>query len=94
MPAVCFQVRWPDGQQSPAYSPSTAIHDFLSNGTAYPLQDFLHRIDLGLHAAAERVNQVKGFYCSAAMDTLAELNRAAARYQQGQVTVLELPERR
>jgi len=93
MPAVIIRLRWPDGQESTAYSPSTSIGQHLESGRRYPLSEFLQRAESGLHAASERVKEVKGFYCSSAMDSLSELRRRARAYADGddlQVEVLEL----
>ncbi|WP_145010909.1 MSMEG_0570 family nitrogen starvation response protein [Pseudomonas oryzihabitans] len=93
MPAVIIRLRWPDGQESTAYSPSTSIGRHLESGRRYPLSEFLQRAESGLHAASERVKEVKGFYCSAAMDSLSELRRQARSYAGSgdpQIEVLEL----
>ncbi|CAD5109546.1 MSMEG_0570 family nitrogen starvation response protein [Zestomonas carbonaria] len=83
MPAVNFKVRWPDGQESIGYSPSTVIYEHLHSGTPYALEDFMQRLENALNAASERVKEVKGFYCSSAMDTLASLKYHARRYEEG-----------
>lgn len=92
MPAVTLRLRWPDGQQNSAYSPSTAIFDHLEAGRRYGLADFMARATTGLNAASERVKTVKGFYCSSAMDSLAGLRLQARQFSdpQAQVEVLEL----
>ena len=73
MPAVNFKIRWPNGREATGYSPSTVIYRYLEEGASYPLTDFLQRIESALVNASERVKQVKGFYCSSAMDTLSSL---------------------
>ncbi|WPO98350.1 MSMEG_0570 family nitrogen starvation response protein [Pseudomonas sp. HR96] len=91
MPAVTVHLRWPDGQHSSAYSPSTAILDHLQAGHSYPLGDFMSRAERGLNAASERVKVVKGFYCSSAMDSLAGLRmQARSLPEDARVEVLEL----
>lgn len=90
MPAVNFKIRWPDGKEAAGYSPSTVIYDHLQEGASYPLADFLARIEGGLNNASERVKQVKGFYCSSAMDTLNALKGQASRQQDGPVEVLSM----
>ncbi len=79
MPAVHFTVTWPDGSHSQGYSPSTVIRQHLRAGSHYPLDEFMQRLRIALNAASERVYQMKGFHCSAAMDSLAEFERLAAR---------------
>jgi len=95
MPAVNFKVRWPNGKEAAGYSPSTIIYEHLQEGASYPLPDFLKRLDSALNEASERVKQVKGFYCSSAMDTLSSLKGQASvldalHYDTGQVEVLSM----
>jgi uncharacterized repeat protein (TIGR04042 family) len=90
MPAVNFTIRWPNGKEAAGYSPSTVIYDHLQEGASYPLADFLERIEGGLNNASERVKQVKGFYCSSAMDTLNSLKGQAMRQEDGAVQVISM----
>jgi uncharacterized repeat protein (TIGR04042 family) len=87
MPAVTFTVRWPDGQQTAAYSPSTVIHQHMKHNPTNPVEEFLQRAETALKAASERVREVKGFYCSAAMDTLSQLRQTSRSFSQGEVHV-------
>ncbi|WP_077048589.1 MSMEG_0570 family nitrogen starvation response protein [Pseudomonas sp. KK4] len=95
MPAVNFRIRWPNGREANGYSPSTVIFQYLEEGASYPLPDFLQRIESALNNASERVREVKGFYCSSAMDTLSSLKGQASYLiepadAQGQVDVLSM----
>ncbi|TJZ90910.1 MSMEG_0570 family nitrogen starvation response protein [Paracoccus gahaiensis] len=91
MPEVHFTLRWPDGTEENCYSPSTAIHQHLSAGTAYPMPDFLTRARAGLNAASDRVAAKYGYACSSALDQLARIEaRAATQPADGQVTCLQL----
>ncbi|MFZ6049826.1 MSMEG_0570 family nitrogen starvation response protein [Pseudomonas sp. CR3202] len=89
MPAVNFRVRWPDGQETHGYSPSTLIYQHLQSGSSCSVEQFLARAETALSAASERVRELKGFYCSSAMDTLAIL-RHQARYYSAEDSVLIL----
>lgn len=90
MPAVNFNIRWPNGKEATGYSPSTVIYDHLQEGASYPLADFLQRIETALNNASERVKQVKGFYCSSAMDTLSSLKGQASYLDDGPVEILSM----
>lgn len=95
MPAVNFKIRWPNGREATGYSPSTVIYEYLEEGASYPLTDFLQRIESALDNASERVKQVKGFYCSSAMDTLSSLKGQASylvdpALADGQVDILSM----
>ncbi|WNG38658.1 MSMEG_0570 family nitrogen starvation response protein [Archangium minus] len=92
MPAVNIKLRWPDGQESTIYSPSTIVYEHFKAGHSYPLADFLSRAETAFNAASERVKQVRGFYCSSAMDSLAHLRVLARQYpaRKARVEVLDL----
>lgn len=94
MPAVNIRLRWPDGQESNVYSPSTVIQQHLIQGDSYPLPELLERANAGLNAASERVKEVKGFYCSSAMDSLSGIRMMARKFpdSQAEVEVLEVKE--
>lgn len=77
MPAVNIRLRWPNGQETNTYSPSTTIYQYLEAGKAYPITEFMRLAEDGLNAASERVKEVKGFYCSSAMDSLSGLKLLA-----------------
>ncbi|KGK25471.1 MULTISPECIES: MSMEG_0570 family nitrogen starvation response protein [Pseudomonas] len=80
MPAVIIHLRWPDGDETTTYSPSTSIYQHLHAGSSYAMAEFLQRAETGLNAASERVKAVKGFYCSSAMDSLSGLRMKARTY--------------
>lgn len=77
MPSVNFYIVWPDARVADCYSPSTAINEYFEVGKEYPLAEFMHLARAGLEAASERVRLKYGYACSAAMDTLATLERDA-----------------
>jgi uncharacterized repeat protein (TIGR04042 family) len=81
MPAMHFDIRWPDATQSHCYSPSLVIKDYFQPGTRYPLPQFMEHAREALNIASERVRAKFGFSCSSAMDQLAQLEHTAARFQ-------------
>lgn len=80
MPAMHFQLRWPDGSQARCYSPSLVIKDYFQPDTAYPLPLFMTQVREALHIASERVRAKFGFACSQALDQLAQIEHTAARF--------------
>ncbi|MBQ2259736.1 MAG: MSMEG_0570 family nitrogen starvation response protein [Loktanella sp.] len=88
MPEVIFHIRWPDGTEERCYSPSTIIHQHLSAGQSYPLDDFLARARAGLIEASDRVAAKYGFACSSAMDQLARIEATARRYSPDDAAVI------
>lgn len=81
MPAMHFDIRWPDATQSHCYSPSLVIKDYFQPGTRYPLPQFMAQVREALNIASERVRVKFGFSCSSAMDQLAQLEQTAARFE-------------
>jgi len=96
MPEVRLRVRWPDRSTSSVYSPSTVVKEYFEAGAVYELEDFVARARRALLAASERVRMKHGYACSRAMDELAGIEAAAARYAspaaRAQVTIEALEE--
>ncbi|MFJ2755807.1 MSMEG_0570 family nitrogen starvation response protein [Nocardioides sp. NPDC087217] len=91
MPEMTFTVRWPDGRVEDCYSPSLVMHDHLTVGGTYAVEDFLDRSLTALATASERVRVKFGFACTSAMATSDQLRASAAAYEFGQrVTVLAM----
>ena len=82
MPAMHFQVRWPDGREDRCYSPSLVVREHLKVGGSYPLPEFVHRVDMALNIASERVRIKYGHACSHALDQLAAIKDTSAGYTQ------------
>lgn len=81
MPAVQFQIEWPDGQQELCYSPSSVIKRFLSLDQSYPLEDFMARSRAALQEGSQRVQAKFGYPCSLALDQLKHLETMAKHFQ-------------
>lgn len=92
VPEMTFEIIWPDGTVQSCYSPSLVIHDHLTSGTDYPIDNFLVRISTALAIASERVRAKFGFSCTSAAQTLAAIESAAtrARTHPGPVRVLSM----
>jgi uncharacterized repeat protein (TIGR04042 family) len=80
MPAMHFNLRWPDQAETRCYSPSLVIKDYLVPDTRYPMPEFMQRIREALNVASDRVRAKYGFACSMAMDQLAQIESRAARF--------------
>ena len=95
MPAMHFQLRWPDDSETRCYSPSLVIKDYFRPGTTYPLTLFMKQVREALNIASERVRAKYGFACSQAMDQLGRIEHIAARFAEqpyAQVAVLAFEE--
>ena len=80
MPAMHFQLRWPDGSVARCYSPSLVIKDYFQPRVTYPLPVFMAQVREALNIASERVRAKYGFACSQAMDQLERIEHTAARF--------------
>ncbi len=93
MPAMHFNLRWPDARETRCYSPSLVIKEHFAPGTRYPLPRFMSEVRTALHIGSERVRAKFGFACSAALDQLAEIERIAATFdERAEVEVLGFEE--
>jgi len=94
MPAVHFEISWPDGEQSRHYSPSTIIHQHLKAGMQFKQKEFAEKIHFVMTLASERVHQRFGYYCSAASDELAQIELKLQHLNQnaidGDITIVAL----
>jgi uncharacterized repeat protein (TIGR04042 family) len=90
MPEMTFTVRWPDGAIQDCYSPSLVMHDFFTDETSYPIDEFMSRAQTALTQAGERVKDRYGRYCTAASAQIEALQRASLRYRHGEVTVVQM----
>ncbi|AMA08453.1 MULTISPECIES: MSMEG_0570 family nitrogen starvation response protein [unclassified Picosynechococcus] len=91
MPAVTFDIVWPDGSQDQFYSPSTVVHDYFQVGQGYALADFVHRSQTALTLASKRVEQRYGSPCSLALRQLQRVEQKASTFMDqpnAQVTIL------
>ena len=95
MPAMHFDIRWPDATQSHCYSPSLIIKDYFQPGQSYPLEQFVTQAREALHIASDRVQAKFGFTCSSAMDQLQQIEQLARQFDampHAQVQVLAFHE--
>lgn len=81
MPVVRFDVMWPDSTVMKCQSPSTVIRNFLHEGQAVSLTEFLQIAELGLNLASDRVREKYGFACSAAADQLEIIQAKASKFK-------------
>lgn len=79
MPEMKFDIRWPSGEVTRCYSPSLVVGELLE-AREYPLFELLARVRAGLTIGAERVRLKYGYYCSAALEQLEQIERAAKKF--------------
>lgn len=77
MPEMRFVIAWPDSREEACYSPSLIIREFLDEGEAYPIRDFVDRCRKALTIASDRVEAKFGYPCSLARGQLARIEDAS-----------------
>ena len=80
--------RWPDGHESSVYVPSAVVRKSLTEGSAYPLPDFVERLAAALETASLRVLGHAGHRCSIADADALLLRREAAEHDAAGVVVV------
>jgi uncharacterized repeat protein (TIGR04042 family) len=80
MPEMTVTVRWPDGSLADCYSPSLVMHDHLSTGETYRVEEFARRTATALGEASERVRLKYGFACTASAASLERVQLIAAEF--------------
>lgn len=91
MPEMTVTVRWPDGSVQECYSPSLVMHDHLSEGQTYSVEEFVRRTVHALGEASERVRARYGFACSASAESSVKVRATAATFDPHQfVQVLRM----
>jgi uncharacterized repeat protein (TIGR04042 family) len=87
MPERYVLVRWPGGARQRIYSPSTVVEEYFAAGQRWPVPDFVERGSEALRAASDRVREAYGFPCSRAARSIADIQRNASEYPEGEVHV-------
>lgn len=85
MPETFFKVRWPSGETSDCYSPSTVVREFFQAGQDLTVDDFVKVSREALSQASERVRIRYGYSCSSAMDQLREIRLMAGSFQGSEI---------
>ena len=82
MPEVLLELRWPDGEASRFYSPSTVVYDFLKPGETLSIAELEQKGLAALREASERVRARYGFACTRTDEEASKLQQRLARYSR------------
>jgi uncharacterized repeat protein (TIGR04042 family) len=82
MPAVHFDIEWPDDTVTTHYSPSTVVREYFQVGERLTISTLLERSEQAMSRASDRVVAKFGFACSSAMDTRAQIAALAEKFSQ------------
>jgi uncharacterized repeat protein (TIGR04042 family) len=73
MPATPITIELPDGSLRHCYSPSSVVRIHFTLGQTLTAAEFVRSARIALNEASERVREKFGFSCSAAADSLDEI---------------------
>ena len=81
MPDLTFEIEWPDGRVTGHYSPSTIVRQYLEVGQHLSVRRLLEVSAAALERASMRVEEVYGYRCSSALESMGTILREAERYR-------------
>ena len=85
MPEVMLQLRWPDGEASSFYSPSTIVYEFLKPGDSLSIADLEQKGLMALKEASERVRARYGFACTRTDEEALKLQKRLNMYGRSEI---------
>jgi len=77
MPETPFIVQLPDGSLQYCYSPSSVVRNYFKTGATLTAAEFIKSSRLALTEASDRVRAKFGFSCSAAAESLSDIEEWA-----------------
>jgi putative flavoprotein involved in K+ transport len=89
MPEIEFTVGWPDGRTQRCISPSRTIERAIVTGARYPVGEFQRRARSALELGSERLRDLRGFGCSAAVQLIDELDTTAESFAETDLVAIE-----
>ena len=93
MPALNFEIEWPNGEVMECYSPSTIVLQYLQLGDTFTIDELIAVSRTALNMAGERVKERFGFECAAAAEQRDKILRNAACFGSGEtVRILNIQE--
>ena len=82
MPEIYFEVRWPSGETTDCYSPSSVVRDYLEDNQSLTVDDFVRISEKALSQASERVRDKYGYRCSNATDQRGAESRTSTDFDR------------
>jgi len=87
MPERILKVKWPDQKVQAIYSPSSIIEKYFTQGQKLTVSVFKMKSNEALNHASKRVEEVYGYACSSAMNSILEINKKAELIENDQLEV-------
>jgi uncharacterized repeat protein (TIGR04042 family) len=93
MPALNFEIEWPNGEITECYSPSTIVLQYFQDGDTFTIDELKGVSRTALNMAAKRVKERFGFECVSAVEQRDKILRNAACFGSGEtVRILNIQE--
>ena len=89
MPEVVLELRWPDGEASSFYSPSTVVYEFLKPGDRLSVAELEQKGLAALSEASERVRARYGFACTRTDEEAIKLRKRVALYSSTETVQIQ-----
>jgi uncharacterized repeat protein (TIGR04042 family) len=91
MPEVTLELRWPDGEASTFYSPSTVVYEFLQPGDQLTIAELEQKGLTALQEASERVRARYGFACTRTDEEALKLRKRLALFNRSDMVEIQQP---
>lgn len=91
MPEVMLELRWPDGEASTFYSPSTVVYEFLQPGDQLTIAELEQKGLTALQEASERVRARYGFACTRTDEEALKLRKRLALFNSSDMVEIQQP---
>lgn len=91
MPEVMLELRWPDGEASTFYSPSTVVYEFLQPGDQLTIAELEQKGLTALQEASERVRARYGFACTRTDEEALKLRKRLALFNRSDMVEVQQP---
>lgn len=93
MPALNFEIEWPNGEVMECYSPSTVVLQYFQAGDSFTVDELIAVSRTALNMAGKRVEERFGFECTAAAEQRDKILRNAEYFGSGEmVRILKIKE--
>lgn len=89
MPEVVLELRWPNGEASSFYSPSTVVYEFLKPGDRLSIAELEQKGLAALSEASERVRARYGFACTRTDEEALKLRKRVALYSGTEIVEVQ-----
>ena len=84
MPALNFEIEWPNGEIMECYSPSTIVLRHFQAGDIFTIDELTTVVQVAFEMASDRVEERFGFRCAAAAEQRAKILRRAECFESSQ----------